>query len=189
MMFNLSIKCFYFILASVFLVSCASTRSITERYIKTEIEDHNIGETKSSTIHLIYQTSLALGNDYIELAGFIDDDQKKLTIAGDKIYKYRSSFKGDPTTLRQVAFINLNEGECELILKNYKGMFDRIKDRKAKSSKEVVYEDLTINEDLFVSFSKHRVQGIRFSIWMYGEKYTIGGKKFYESLKDFMELD
>ena len=121
----------------------------------------------------------------------MDDKQKKLIIAGDKIYKYRSSFKGDPSTLREVALINLKENECQLIVRNYKDMLDRIDRREPKNSKEVIYEDLTVNEELFLSFSKSRLKGTEFSIWIRGEKYTVGGRKgrkFYESVRDFIEM-
>ena len=176
------------LLFTFLLVICSSTRGITERYIKTKIEEHVISETKSSTIQLYYQTSITTDTDYLEVAGFMDDKQKKLIIAGDKIYKYRSSFKGDPGTLRGVTIINLKENECRLIVRNIKDMLDRIDSRKPKNSKEVIYEDLTVNEELFLSFSKSRLKGTEFSLWMKGEKFTVGGRKFYESVKDFIEM-
>jgi len=178
------------VLALVYFTSCnVSTRQITENYIKTEIEDHFVGEQHLSSIHLIFQRTLVDNSqDYVELAGYIGETEKKLIIAADKIYKQRAKFKGDQSLLQEVAFIELTENECKAILKNNKSLFDEINKAEINSRKEKMYSDYTVNENMFVSFSKRKNSKIAYHIWLYGTKYNINAKTFDESLVNFLAL-
>lgn len=174
----------------LYFTSCnVSTRQITESYIKTEIEDHIVGEQYYSSIHLIYQRALVDNSqDYVELAGYVGENEKKMIIAADKIYRLRMEYKGDRTLLQQVAFVELSEDECKAILKNNRSLLSEISKAETKSKKEEMYSDYTVNENMFVSFSKKRNSKIAYHIWLYGVKYNISSRTLNESIEEFLSL-
>lgn len=174
----------------LYFTSCnVSTRQLTEQYIKTEIEDHIIGEQHYSSIHLIYQRALVNnGEDYVELAGYVGENEKKMIIAADKFYKMRAEFKGDKTLLQEVSFIELTEDDCKAILKNNRSLLSEISQAKSNSKKEKMFSDYTVNENMFVSYSKRKDNNVIYHIWLYGVKYNISSKTLNEAIEEFLSL-
>jgi hypothetical protein len=155
------------------ITSCAQTRSITEEYIKNNIEIHVPNEYSSIRTFNIYQSSIGIGT-YIEFTGHIFLGKKGLLIGVDRYYRERPQFKGDQSVIARIDFIDLTEEECKLLLSKIEPLYEKLKDKKCRNN-ESIYQDFTINKDLFVSIKKESFSGSSayVDLWIYGKKYTI----------------
>jgi hypothetical protein len=168
------------------ITSCAQTRSITEQYIKNNIEEHTINEFSSIRTYNIFQSFIGVGT-YIEFTGHIFLGKKGLLIGVDRYYRERPQFKGDQSVIAQIDYIDLTEEECQLLLSKIEPLYEKLKDKKCKNN-EFIYQDFTVNKDLFVSVYRSNFNGtsINVDLWIYGQKYSIPKWSLVEVLKLFL---
>ncbi len=178
-----------FTILSFSLIGCApASRYITEKFIKTNIENHISGETSTIRIYSLFKYYNITEGNYIEFTGYKYKSTKGLVIGADKYYAARQKFPGDKTIFADVTYINLDTVECQSILDNYKILTDRVEKEKPKVGEEI-YHDYTVNKDLFISFRKdYYTFGImNIYIWINGEKYTLLTDDLIGNLKKFMK--
>lgn len=173
---------------SLFLLSgCIQTRYITERFIKTNVENHKEGNFSSIKTYSIFQGATITGGTYLELTGYKNGSTKGLVIGADKYYAARQKFKGDQTVIGNITFIELNLAQCNTILEKYKLLQQKIKSEKPKINEEI-YSDYTVSKDLFISY---KISSINKSVtyidfWIDGEKYHIATKTIMKKLTKFI---
>ena len=176
------------ILLATLLNGCTQTRYITERYIKTSIESHELGKYSNIKTFPIFKRVLNGGKAYLELTGYKYANNKALVIGADKYYSERPKFKGDESISAQITFIELNIEQCQAIVSNYKILQDKIKAERPKINEEV-YHDYSVSKDLFISYKKSRgsstVTYINF--WIKGEKYRVPTKTIINKLNKFLD--
>lgn len=178
-----------FLILSI-LVGCTpiASRYITEKYIKTNIENHIPKDTNSIKIYSIYKYHNITAGNYIEFTGYKYQLKKGLVIGADKYYSARQKFPGDITVLAEIKYINLDIAECQSILDNYKILIDKIEKEKPKAGEEI-YHDYTVNKDIFISFRKdyYNFGTMNIYVWISGEKYTLSTDELIGNLKKFMK--
>ena len=185
----------YFILISPFFFGCKQTRSITENYIKTEIQPHKSGELGTIKTYSIYNKISKDRSSYLEFTGYKMNGTKGLVIGADKYYSIRPKFEGEQAKLSVITYIVLTEIECNLIMQNYILMLSLSnEDRPIKN--EEIYQDYTVNKDLFISVHKRFMEGDEEGglmdpdlvyFWIQGEKYSISSTQLFSKLKLFLK--
>src|SRR5690606_2072376 len=110
----------FVVLAAVSFSSCMQTRYLTEKYIKTNIEQHKVNEFSSIRTYTIFKGATVGGSTYLELTGYKYASKKALVIGTDDYYAARKKFKEDQTMVANIAYIELNAEQCKAILDNYK---------------------------------------------------------------------
>lgn len=170
------------------LTGCLQTRYITERYIKNEIEQHENGNHSSIKTYSIFKGIDVVNGGYIELTGYKYDSHKGLIIGTDKYYEARDNFKGDPTIIAAINFIELDIDQCQSILDNYILLLDKIKSERPKRNEEV-YHDYTVSTDLFISYHKSTsdLDTDSIDLWVRGEKYSIATSSIMAKLRKFLD--
>ncbi len=175
------------VLLALMLSSCMQTRYITEKYIKTKIENHNEGEFSTIKTYTIFKGTSSGGGAYLELTGYKYANSKALVLGADKYYMARQKFKGDQTIIADITYIELSLTQCKDIITNYKILQEKIKAEKPKMSEEI-YHDFTVSKDLFISYRKSSgsstVSYIDF--WIQGEKYRISTLTIIKKLNKFI---
>lgn len=175
------------VLVSIFMVGCMQSRYITERFIKTNIENHNVGEFSSIKTFTIFKGTSFGGGSYLELAGYKYGTTKGLVIGADKYYLARQKFKGDNTIIAQIEYIELSFDQCNSILGNYSELQDKISAEKPRMNEEI-YHDYTVSKDLFISYRKSSASNsLYIDLWIKGEKYSIATSSFINKLNKFIE--
>lgn len=169
------------------ITGCMQTRYITEKYIKTQIEKHVPNKFSSIRTYSIYKGYLS-NSSYIELTGYKYDGNKALVIGADKYYLARQKFPGDKSKFAEISYLQLSIDEVKAILFNHEVLIKRIKKEKLKTNEEV-YQDFSVNKDLFISL--HKTTGssgkVRIDFWIYGEKYSVWKSTIIQKLEDFMK--
>lgn len=175
------------VLFAYLLTSCMQTRYITEKYIKTKIENHNDGEFSTIKTYTIFKGTSYGGGAYLELTGYKYANSKALVLGADKYYMARQKFKGDQTIIADITYIELSLAQCMDIITNYKILQDKIKIEKPKISEEI-YHDFTVSKDLFISFRKSSGNGATayINFWIQGEKYRISTLAIIKKLNKFI---
>jgi hypothetical protein len=163
------------------------TRYITEKYFKTKIENHNVGEFSTIKTYTIFKGLSNGRRGYLELTGYKYANSKALVLGADKYYMARQKFKGDQTMIADITYIELNMAQCKDIITNYIILLDKIKSEKPKMNEEI-YHDFTVSKDLFISYRKSSGGSSVFDIdfWIQGEKYPISTQKIIKKLNKFM---
>lgn len=169
------------------LSSCMQTRYLTEKYIKTNIEQHKVDEFSSIRTYAIFKGATVGGSTYLELTGYKYESKKALVIGTDDYYAARKKFKEDQTIVAGIAYIELTAEQCKAILDNYKVLLTKIKAEKPKRHEEV-YHDFTVSDDLFISYSKSvgRAESC-IHFWILGAKYSIATNTIIKKLNKFMD--
>ncbi len=175
------------ILLTFLLTSCMQTRSITENYIKTKIENHNKGEYSSINTYSIFKGASYSGGSYLEFTGYKYKNSKALVIGADKYYMARQKFKTDQTIISDITYIELSTAQCEDIITNYKILKDKIKNEKPIMSEEI-YHDYTVSKDLFISYRKASggMATSYIDLWIQGRKYRISTRTIIKKLSSFL---
>lgn len=170
------------------LSSCMETRYLTERYIKTNVENHTKSEFSSIKTYSIYQNFNPETGSYLEFTGYKFQSKKGLVIGADKYYRARQKFIGDNTLIAEVTYVELDLKECQSILDNYKVIKDRIIKEKTISNEEI-YHDYTVSKDLFISYKIGGMNTGTYTIyfWIKGEKYAIDTDTLIKKLLKFMQ--
>jgi len=175
------------VLIAFLLTGCMQTRYITEKYIKTKIENHNEGEFSTIKTYTIFKGTSYDDGAYLELTGYKYANSKALVLGADKYYMARQKFKGDQTIIADIIYIELSLAQCKDIITNHKILQDKIKTEKPKMSEEI-YHDFTVSKDLFISYRKSSgsstVSNIDF--WILGEKYSISTLTIINKLNKFI---
>lgn len=171
---------------TISMVSCLPTRYITEKYIKTEIENHKPNEFSSIRLYSILKVNVNNGVDYIELTGYKSEVNKGLVIGAAKNVYFKNP-QNDIKSEKQIVYINLTTDECKAIVENQKKLVERIKTEKVQFN-EVVYHDFSVNKDLFISLRKGQGSSTIFlmDFWIKGEKYTVRTYLFMKKLSEFV---
>ncbi len=174
-------------ISMILLSGCLQTRYITERYIKTNIENHKEGNFSSIKTYSIFQGASISGGSYLELTGYKNGSTKGLVIGADKIYAARQKFKGDQTLLANITFVELSLAQCKSILDKYKLLQEKIKLEKPIINEEI-YSDYTVSKDLFISFKISKInRSVTFiDFWIDGEKYHVSTKTIMKKLNKFI---
>jgi hypothetical protein len=164
------------------------SRYITEKYIKTKIENHNEGEFSTIKTYMIFKGYSYGGSAYLELTGYKYANNKALVLGADKYYKARQNYKGDQTIIADITYIELNLSQCKDIITNYKFLEEKIKTEKPRMSEEI-YHDYTVSKDLFISYrtssgSSSTITYLDF--WIQGEKYRISSNSIIKKLNKFI---
>ncbi|MBK7095353.1 MAG: hypothetical protein IPH57_10025 [Saprospiraceae bacterium] len=169
------------------LTGCMQTRYITEKYIKTKIEKHVPNSFSTIRTYSIYKGYLG-NSSYIELTGYKYDGNKALVIGADKYYLARQKFQGDMTRFAEISYLQLNIDEVNSILVNHEVLIKRIKKEKLKTNEEV-YQDFTVNKELFISLHKTSASSgdVKIDFWIYGEKYSVYKSTIINKLEDFVK--
>ncbi|MFY7861790.1 MAG: hypothetical protein ACOVP5_06135 [Chitinophagales bacterium] len=175
------------ILLPMIFSACMETRYITEKYIKTKIENHNEGEYSTINTYSIYKGTTYNESAYIELTGYKYANNKALVIGADRYYKARENFNGDQTIIAEITYIELSLEQCKDILTNYKVLLDKLENEKPKRSEEI-YHDFTVSKDLFISYRKSSGASILgfIDLWIQGEKYSIATFTLIDKLNKFI---
>ena len=175
------------VLLAFLLTGCMQTRYITEKYIKTKIENHNEGEFSTIKTYTIFKGTSYGGGAYLELTGYKYANSKALVLGADKYYMARQKFKGDQTLIADITYIELSMAQCKDIITNYKILQDKIKSEKPKMSEEI-YHDFTVSKDLFISYRKSSDSSTDSYIdfWIQGEKYRISTQTIIKKLNKFV---
>lgn len=179
----------FFVTLIIIFSSCMQTRYVTEKYIKKNIEIHNPGKFSSIKLYSIYKGFTDKSqNSYLELTGYKYEDKKELVIAADKYFKARSKYLGDNTTIVEIVFIELNIEQCKSIVENHKILLNKIKEVKPKRN-EVVYQDYSVSDDLFISFRKKKGHGnpTILNLWIQGDKFSINSDLIIDNFEKFLE--
>jgi hypothetical protein len=171
----------------IVLTGCMQTRYMTEKYIKTKIENHKENEFSSINTYTIFKGTSYSGGAYFEMTGYKYASSKALVLGADKYYMARQKFKGDQTILADITYIELSLDQCKDIITNYKVLQNKIKVEKPKMSEEI-YHDYTVSKDLFISYRKSagnsNIEYIDF--WIQGEKYRILTQTIIKKLNKFI---
>jgi hypothetical protein len=181
------VKILIFILI-VFLISgCMRTRYITERYIKTKIENHTSNQFSSIRTYSIYKSEPGAPT-YLELTGYKYKGNKALVIGADRYFNARKIFPGDLTKKVDIYYLELTIDEVNMIIANHEALLKKIKSEKLKKNEEV-YHDFTINESLFISLHKTSTKSgdLNIDFWLYGEKYSVKTRTIIGKLEKFMK--
>lgn len=185
---------FCWVFANVLLVaSCRTPRYITEKYIKTNIEDHKEGEFSRIETYSIFQKVLSRqsgspnGLAYIECTGYKHNGKTGMVIGAFKFQSKRVNLS-DKNMSNLIVYINLNSQQCKSILSNYKELETKIATEKPRLN-EAIYHDFSVSRDIFISYEaipgKPKTAFINF--WIKGEKYTIPNGLFIRKFQQFMK--
>jgi hypothetical protein len=160
---------------------------MTEKYIKTKIENHNEGEFSTIKTYTVFKGASYGSNAYLELTGYKYADSKALILGADKYYMARQKFKGDQTIIANITYIELSLAQCKEIITNYKILQDKIKTEKPRISEEI-YHDFTVSKDLFISYRKSSGSSTvtYIDFWIQGEKYRISTPMIIKKLNKFI---
>lgn len=185
-----SIRLLFYLCAFTLLSTGCSmkTRPLTEWYIKTQIEMHEVGEFSTIKTLSIYKGYSSFGGAYIELTGFkYASDAKMLVIGADKYYKARSKFEGDNTIIAEIKYIELSVAQCKQIVGNHKILLNKLKAEKPRVNEEI-YHDYTVSNDLFISYRKSAggPTDTYMNLWIDGEKYRIPTLLLINKLEKFI---
>ena len=175
------------VLLTFVLTGCMQSRYITEKYIKTKIENHNEGEFSNIKTYTIFKGNPYGGGAYIELTGYKYANSKALVLGAYKYNIARQQFKGDRTVITDITYIELSMAQCKDIVTNYKILQDKIKTEKPKMS-EKIYHDYTVSKDLFISYGKSSGSSTKTYIdfWIQGEKYRLSTRTIIKKLNKFI---
>lgn len=177
------------LLSIVLCTGCMQTRSITEEYIKNYVEEHVPGSRSAIRTYSIYKSQVtSTSTTYLELTGYKYKGTKGLVIGADRYYRHRAKLTGLPVTGAEVTYITLSMEECEALLAKEAVMRTAIKIADKPIYREEVYEDYTVNDELFISYRKYpgKSTPMWLDIWIKGSKYPIPKTKFLDRLKRFM---
>ena len=175
------------VLLAFLLTGCMQTRYITEKYIKTKIENHNEGEFSTIKTLTIFKGTSYGGGAYLELTGYKYANSKALVLGADKYYMARQRFTGNQTIIADITYIELSLAQCQDIITNYKILKDKIKTEKPRMSEEI-YHDFTVSKDLFISYRKSSGSSTvtYIDFWIQGEKYRISTQAIIKKLNKFI---
>lgn len=178
---------FPIIITALLLSGCMQSRYITEKFIKTKIENHKVGEFSSIKTYTIFKGASYGGSAYLELTGYKYENKKALIIGVDKYYMARQKFKGDQTLIADITYIELTLEQCKSILEKHQILLDKIKSKKAIMN-ETINEDFTISENLFISFRKSYGNSSvsKINLWINGDKYVISRNILMRKLSKFI---
>jgi len=182
-------KILFLLLTISVFSSCLQTRYVTEQYIKTNKQNHIPGDFSEIKLYSIYQGfTKSSPRSYIELTGYKYENEKKLVIATDRYYKARKKYSGDNTVIVDIDFIDLDVEQCKDIVKNFKILQGKLRKSKPKMN-ETIYQDYTVTDDLYISFSKTKLNKnpIEISLWIKDEKFTIPTDLIIERIEKFIE--
>lgn len=169
--------------------SCTQTRSLTEQYIKTEVEQHDPQARSSIRTYSIYKSPVSsTSTKYLELTGYKYNGTKGLVLGADRYVRYRAKLTGMPVAGTEVTYIVLTEAECQSMLDREPVIKTAVKTAAKAMASEEVYEDYTVNDRLFMSYRKY--SGVstptKIDLWVEGHKYTLPANTFLKKLRKFM---
>lgn len=169
------------------LSGCIQSRYMTEKYIKSNIEQHTEGDFSSIKTYSIFKGKTYGGVAYLELTGYKYNSSKGLIIGADRYYLERQKFRGDKTVIAEITYIELTKQQCIDIVTNYKILQDKLKSEKPRASEEI-YHDYTVSKDLYISYRKSSVSSSTtfINFWIKGEKYPIATSTIIKKLEKFI---
>lgn len=150
-----------FVAILMLLSSCMTTRSLTESYIKNNIQQHLVKQEDEIRITPIYKSEGVSGRSYVEFTGYKYKGVKGLVIGGDKYYISPSNMRAQPVIEGRFQYVVLTEEEARAMLSEITSLRAKAKVARTKSP-EVAYEDYTVNDDLFISFKG----SLSLNLWM-----------------------
>lgn len=169
------------------LTGCATTRGITEQYIKTELEEHEPGEYSEIRTFPIYQSSASsAATQYLELTGYKYKGAKGLVVGADKYFRQRPKFVGDQSAVAKINYVPLTDAQAQKLASVVDELLNKLRSNKATTGSEEMYQDYTITPELFVSYKRSRV-GMIPSLWVNGMKFPFTKEKFLNKMKRFLE--
>jgi hypothetical protein len=160
---------------------------ISEKYIKTKIENHNEKQFSTIKTYAVFKGRSSGDEAYLDLTGYKYADSKALVLGVDKYYKSRQKFKGESAILGDITYIELSKAQCFDIITNYRVLQEKLNTENLKSSEEV-YHDFTVSKDLFISYKKTSVNSsiVNIDFWVLGDKYSISSKNVIKKLIEFV---
>ena len=180
---------FSFLVLALLCTSCSQTRSITEHYIKNNVEEHVPKERSAIRTYSIYKSMVSSTSaTYLELTGYKYKGTKGLVVGADRYYRYRAKLTGLPVEGAEVTYVVLSVEECEALLAKEAVLQTAIKIAEKARTGEEVYEDYTVKEGFFISYRKYpgTSKPMKLDIWVDGFKYTVPARTFVNKLKKFM---
>jgi len=169
---------------SLFLTGCIESRYLTERYVKTNIEQHKEGNFSSIKILSIFQGVSDDRLAYMEFTGCKYDSNKVLVIGFDKDFMKRKKLMGrkvvEPVDMN---YIQVTVSQVKNILDDYKTLQDKIRVEKPVHNEEI-FHDLTVSPDFFISYKKPA--NVTY-LWMRGERFEFKTSKLISQLQKFMK--
>ncbi len=168
------------------LTGCLPPKYITEKYIKNNLEVHEINAFSSVRLYSIYSGNVYGGKDYLELTGYKIGQKKGLLIGSIKKKSevdQKSEKKAD-----DLQFTQLTVEQCQMIVEKHYELIQKIKLERPRFN-EAVYHDFAISKDLWISFKKgHGSKSVSImDIWIKGDRYTVYTKKIIRNLKKFID--
>jgi hypothetical protein len=174
-------------LLTILLSGCMQTRYITEKQIKTKIENHKENQFSTIRTFTVFKGTSYGGGSYLELTGYKYGNNKALIIGADKYYMARKKFQSDNTVIADITYIELTISQCKSIVENYKVLQDKIKKERPKMNEEI-YHDYTVSEDLFIGYRKSSGNSMvtYINFWVKGEKYRVSTLSIIKNLEKFI---
>jgi len=172
---------------TIFLSSCLAPRDITEKYIKNNIEKHEVGKADNALTYTIFKGYDLDHSSYLEITGFKQGNDKKLVIGVDKYFNLRPRFSGEQAVLAEVYYLELSMAEFELFYNELIKLRERATTQTAGKN-ETSYMDFTITPNFFISSSKYNTKSpamFDVDLWINGEKYVIPTNVLISQLKKF----
>lgn len=169
------------------LTGCMNTRYITQRYIKTNIETHEVGKFSTIKTYTIFKGIPYGVGMYLELTGYKYANKKALVIGADKYYLARKKYNGDKTVIAEITYIELSLDQCKDIMTNYKILLEKMKVEKPKINEEI-FQDYTVSKDLFISYriAQGHTTASYIDLWIKGDKFRISTKLITDKLNKFI---
>jgi hypothetical protein len=169
--------------------SCTQTRSLTEQYIKTEVEQHEPRARSSIRTYSIYKSPVSsTTTKYVELTGYKYNGVKGMVLGADRYTRYRAKLTGMPVAGIEVTYVILTEAECQAMLDFEPVIRAALKSAPRGGAGEEVYEDYTVKEGVFISYRKYvgMSSPTKIDLWIDGHKYTLPANTFLKKLRKFM---
>lgn len=173
----------------LFATGCIQTRSLTEEFIKTKVEDHVPGTNSTIRTYAIYQSPAGSSTeDYIELTGYKYNGVKGMVVGADRYYRYRAKLTGLPVEGADVSYVLLSETECRTMLEKEPVIWTLLREAPRAFNSEVAYQDYTVNDRVFMSYRKGAGQSSSsyIGIWVDGHKYNMPSQAFTRMMRKFL---
>ena len=182
-------KYLLFIIGALTIQSCmvapVVSSNVSERFIKTNIQQHIPNEFNAMNLKTIYKS---VGFEFI---AFKSESRKGMLVRGNKYYDLPKKVESESIIKQEYDFVVLNVDELEDVLTKLSSLSDKIKAKDVKHPDVEEYVDYTVSDEFFISYRKDI--GIKrtpssINLWISGLKYTIMASDFEENLEEAIEF-
>ena len=178
-------KYILFIIGALTIQSCtvvsAVSSNVSERFIKTNIQQHIPNEFNAMNLKTIYKS---VGFEFV---AFKAESRKGMLVRGNKYYNLPKKVESESIIRQEYDFVVLNVDELEDVLIKLNSLSAKIKAKDVKHPDVEEYVDYTVSDDFFISYRKdvETYKTPRFiQLWISGLKYNILASDFEENLED-----